>query len=226
MSREFFQQPNDSRSIERYTHLLAWMFSSIKVERGSPTDREIVELPILCTGEQAYHRSKRVKNDDVIRFRNILPRAGLEFVGMSPDSMRQITRADRIRSGTNSSDNRVPYNFNFRLNCKVKTRAEAYQLIELMAVRFDPYVSITIRDNKLLNVNQNIIVEMLDSAYEDNWEGDFEEARDIQVPFDFTLKGYIYDTVQTTALIERIRINLSADGDGERDWIDISQAEE
>lgn len=227
MSKSLFDQPNRNDSIRRYLVTLAWLLSSAKVVKGAGTASEVVvEIPVTISGNQAYYKSQRITDDNqVAKFKQTVPRAAIRFDGLQIDVERKQNRhadliSQRRDSGAKSQKQRSPYSFNFTYTIRVKSRTDAYQLIELIATTFDPYIAVRLRDNRDVDIIQDVTFALMDIGYEDNWEGDFEEGQEILVPFQFQVNGFLYNVSEEPSIIHSIHHQLNIQPDGVMDdWI-------
>lgn len=87
---------------------------------------------------------------------------------------------------------RVPYNFEFELAIIANKTEDALKIVEQIIPFFDPQLVVSVKMNSDLNINEDVPFTLESTQYDDNYEGDFEEQREIVWTLTFTAQSYLY----------------------------------
>lgn len=159
-------------------------------------------------------------------FEVTLPRMSFEIESFSYDRSRKLNsnvKQTAVVDGQyRSMGNGVPYNLSMRLYVYAKNQEDALQIIEQILPKFAPQVSVSVNIMPEMGLTQNFPIILNDIAFEDNYEGDYQNHRTIIYTLDFTLQlnyygaidGYEEDICGITTgdgkgLIRRVEVDYS-----------------
>lgn len=203
------------RTIHKYTSAFGLIFNDIKVLRD---DGKLVKVPLAYSG-QDKNNAKLDQNEiteNNVRFRQRVPRMGYLLTSINKDEARSTNRNYRIQKkvdkesfGNSVQYNRVPYIFGYRLDVKTKTMDDLLQIIEQIVVYFHSPIQITIKDNSDLDAETSIVVKLDSSDLTDQFEGEYDNSRELTASFNFTLDGYLYMPTETKPIIRNAIVNYN-----------------
>lgn len=109
---------------------------------------------------------------------------------------------------------RVPYNFEFELSIIANKTEDALKIVEQIVPFFDPQLVVSVKMNSDLNINEDVPF-LLDSVqFDDNYEGELQEQREIVWTLTFTAQSYLYKPTVESKIILNID-DLTGDTAGE-----------
>lgn len=199
-------------SIELYTKVFGTVFNNIKVLRDSG---QIIPVPIMYATGQKHNIIDQQKPDkNISRFKATYPRMSFEMTNVSRDITRvknkqhRITDFDRVdpKSTVKAQYNRVPFNFEYRLDIKTKYLKDMWQIIEQILVSFDPSLQVVVKDNPDIGGESGITITLNGNSLTDDIEGMVETERQIDVSMNFILEGYLYRRTDDVGLINKVII--------------------
>lgn len=194
------------------------MFNNIKISNdGGATT---IDVPVVYGPAKIY--SKKADHDD--RWRKKVPIIAYELVGnpvFQPDrntnSRHKLSNNVPAPIGTTTENqyqsNRVPFDLEFTLYIKTKNQGDMNQIIEQILPFFSPSITVNIKDQEDITVEQDIRITLNNSSERDNnYNGDFEETNEINAELNFTLDGYLYKPTENKKIIRTITLNGNIDG--------------
>lgn len=199
------------KSITTIAGVFGTLFNNLKIKRS---DGKEILVPIIHSSGQKYN--ERDENPDKIRYRRITPRLAFQLTGWERDTTRvknKLFRIDNTHSIDSSVDqvktqyNRVPYKFYFTLFSTAKYVDDLFQISEQILASFNSSVQVVVRDNPDLSSDSTFTVNLLSSQLNDNFEGTFDETRELTASFDFSLDGYLYMPTNDDSVIRTVYIN-------------------
>jgi hypothetical protein len=108
------------------------------------------------------------------------------------------------------SFNRVPYDFSFNLYAVTKEFDDSLEIIEQIVPMFAPDFCVTINEKVGgIDITSNLIVVLNSCSFNIDYEGGFGSFRRIEWTLGFTLKGYLYQNVDTVKRIKKAIININ-----------------
>lgn len=204
-------------TIRRYTLALLDFFNNMEVQYTGDNDQIITKsVPIRYkTREKLLSIDK--STEQVLKGNtNVLPRAELEFTGLSPDTDRQASKYLKINRLRNDAEadyqwNCLSYTFSFRVAVMCRGMNEVSQLIEQVAPKFNPIVNIDIRDAENEQEPTRIPVQLNSVDFE---VSDYSETSNniCTVSFDLTLYGYLFQPIKKYSIVKEFRVNLNTPG--------------
>lgn len=213
MARGILEEHFYHKTIQLYCGVFGSVFDEIRIERD---DGKLIKVPIAYAIKKAYNvRNEQNPDPNSSRYKNQLPRMSFSIVGYRRDPSRMVNRySTLIGNGNRTSGTvqvqkqRVPYNFQFRLNIKTKNFTDMLQIIEQIMVYFNPSVVANVEDAPDLGLETAIPIQ-LDSndTLGDLFEGSFENEQIFETSLDFTLEGYLYMPTSNAKVIKKVTIN-------------------
>lgn len=203
------------KTISLYTGLFGTVFNQIKIQRD---DGKLIAVPIQYASGQKYNeRNDKNPDPDGVRYRKTTPRLSFELTGWMRDTTRvknklhqltNVSKVDLVQGVvTKAQYNRVPYTFNFRLDATTKYLDDLLQICEQVLVKFNPSIQVVIKDNPDIDEDSSVLITMSDSQGMDQFEGSFEDSRELTATFNFTLDGYLYMPTRDSSVIQQIDLS-------------------
>lgn len=195
---------------KKYVIAFAHLFSDLNVQTLDSNNQIIgnSKVPIVyATKKKMYYEIKQLPTvADTAIVSTFLPRMGFYISGIQYDSTRKFNNTLQI-TNTNSIMEfpGVPYNYTFELSILCSTQEQLFQIVEQIATKFTPDLTITIKE--IPNIIYRDVSLNLDNVnLSSNFEYDDLSDRTISGEMTFTLKGYMYPivNVDTDTLIDTI----------------------
>lgn len=190
------------------------VFNDMKIVRS---DGKTIKVPIAYAPGQKYNERLDERPDlDTIQYRKRTPRMAFRLVGWSRDISRiknkrlkldNRDQVDLVTTDPSFQYNRVPYKFNFSLEITTKYLDDMLQIVEQILAAFNPSIQVVVNDNPDLGKDSTFKINMEDSQMEDQFEGSFEESRELTTMFNFTLDGYIYQQTNDSSVIRTVYVD-------------------
>lgn len=201
------------KTIHLYSSVFGTMFSKLKIRR----DSGLIQVPIAYAAQQKYNtRLEQDEDPNIVRFMKRTPRMSFQMNGLrrdpgrSKNKMYQLTSKDTIgitANGVKTQYNRVPFIFDYTLNVTTKYLDDMFQILEQILVKFNPSISIVVKDNPDLEQESAIVISPTGNSIEDAYEGLYENGREIVVQIQFELEGFLYMPTAEQGVIETIYLN-------------------
>jgi hypothetical protein len=202
------------KSITLMVGVFGSVFNDMKIVRA---DGKTIKVPIAYAPGQKYNERLDERPDlDTIQYRKRTPRMAFRLVGWSRDISRiknkrlKLDNRDRVDLTTADPSfqyNRVPYKFNFSLEITTKYLDDMLQIVEQILAAFNPSIQVVVNDNPDLGKESTFKISMEDSQMEDQFEGSFEESRELTTTFNFSLDGYIYQQTNDSSIIRTVKVD-------------------
>ena len=187
------------------------IFSDIHIVREDKDGNPVQAIQVPCEfGPKEKWMTRNVQNpmpgvDDQVEM--VLPRMSYEITGFTYDSERKLTSTGRtVKAVTNNTTvlsaqyNPVPYNIGFTFNIMTKTIEDGLMVVEQILPFFTPDYTISVKDMPELDLLKDIPVILNNVSYEDTWDGQFTQRRNVIWTLQFTVKAYLYPPVSLTKL--------------------------
>lgn len=197
------------------------LFNNIELRKKDPETGEMLEVEKvpLAYGPKQKFLTRLEQNPDVGRKVAItLPRLYFEMTNISYDSSRKTSPVNRFRtiiaedgSEVKSQYVPVPYNMEFELGIITKNQDDGLQILEQILPYFQPNFNISINMVADMNEKKDILIQLNNINYEDDWDGDFLNRRSIVWTLNFVAKSYIYGPYTQTGLIQKAIVYESFD---------------
>jgi hypothetical protein len=146
-----------------------------------------------------------------------LPMISFEMGKMSYDGDRKLRTTGRIAvksdvTGETSKFkyqyNPVPYNIDFKVFIYAKNVEDGTKIIEQVLPFFTPDWTTRVKLIPEMEVVMDIPVVLNDISYDDNYDGDLKDRRQVVWTLDLTVKGYIYGPVKKTGIIKFVNVDF------------------
>lgn len=200
-------------TIQLYVGVFGSIFDEIKIKHGTKS----IKVPIAYSVKKRYDvRNEQNPDPNAARVKMQLPRLGFTLTGMQKDMTRMTNRlnmmlgpGDRtVVDSLASQRERVPYNFQFRLDIKTKNLVDMLQIQEQILPYFNPSLTVNVTDNPDLSMDTAIIVRLLgNSGLGELFEGSFENEEVIESSLEFELEGYLYMPTSQAKVIKKVTVN-------------------
>lgn len=201
------------KSIRVFSSVLGSLLNEIKVKK----EGRYIDVPLQYAGQDKFRAKIAEQSTTQAKIKNILPKMSYKLTGWNLDKKRKRNKLNKIQqkitpelkeNGNISSQyERVPYNFFYTLKAKTKTIDELLQITEQVISYFDPFIDINIDGG---GYNEDIVRIILESGEtEDDNNGSFESARNLEATFHFILEGWIYKNKTNSKIIKKINLDFS-----------------
>lgn len=197
------------------------LFKDITIERtDDKTGKTIQTLRVPITysvKDKAIARTMQEPDIDNKTVGAVLPRLAFEIKGIQYDPSRKLN-TNTINVNTKNGSyvkqyNPVPYNIQVDLYAYVKTQEDGLQIIEQILPFFTPQFTVTINTVSDMDYTYDLPIILNDVNYEDNYDGDFTERREIIWTLSFTMQVNYYGPLDKTdsGIIKRTEITFYTD---------------
>jgi len=187
------------------------LFDDITIERLTAENTQVDRIRVPLSYGPSEKFLMRLDNpssinEDQTSVQITLPRMSFEITAISYDSGRvknrlnkQSTSSDADGS-TSFSYSEVPYNVTFSLYAMVRNMDDGFQIMEQILPMFSPDFNIRINFTDLFQ-KVDVPIILNDVTLAEDYDGSFEERRNILLTFDFTAKTYMYGPKKTSKII-------------------------
>ena len=216
-----------NKSTDKVIIAFGTLFNNIKLKTTDPSGGVVqVQKVPLAYGPKQKFLARLEENQSSRKTSITLPRIYFETTGISYDSARKLTPCKQLvdvkqDDGTvlQTQFVPVPYNISFELGVIAKSQTDVHQILEQILPFFQPSFNVTIKFMPDLEEAKRDIPIVLDGiSYDDTWDGNFKQRRQIIYVLRFTAKSYYYGPKQDSSLIreaitrEYTSTNLEAPG--------------
>lgn len=199
------------------------LFNNIELQKKDPQTGEILEVEKvpLAYGPKQKFLARLEQNPNASAGKNVaivLPRLYFELTGVSYDASRKTSPVQKYRKviADNGDEVRqqyvpVPYNIDFELGILAKNQDDGLQILEQILPYFQPNFNITLNMISDMDEKKDILINLNNINYEDDWEDDYLQRRSIVWSLNFTAKSYIYGPYTQAGLIKKATVFESID---------------
>ena len=197
------------------------IFNNINIVRknNSGAVTQSMKVPLAYGPKQKFLARLREDPNLNKKVALTLPRVGFEISGISYDSTRKLNSIQKIKKTNSSEDGKtissqfmpVPYNMDFELVVMAKSSDDALQIVEQILPFFQPDYTITLNDNTAMGTTRDVPIVLNNVAYEDSYDGDFNERRVLTYTLTFTAKFYLYGPVVDQKVIKQVQVDQYTD---------------
>ena len=206
----FFEFHHDA--IRQYTVIFGSLFNQITIQRDNAdgTKAEILKVPIGYGPSDKFLSRVLEQPLSGAPFAGItLPRIAFEFIDFNYDSNRKLNNLNKIRTGSSSVYNPVPYDFIFELYIMTKNTVDGTRIIEQILPYFTPQFNIPVKVLATMGITDNVPIVLQGVSKTDNYEGSYEERRTQIWTLRFNVKGYLYGpVVSSNSVIKQAEIRI------------------
>lgn len=194
--------------MRKYTVSFGNLFNNIYIIRYDKNGNELQRehVPMAYGPKEKYIYRLEQDPDLAEKFAIKLPRISYELKEVRYDSVRHTAPSLKVRGTTQTntkkwSYNPLPYEFIYEVNVMGKTTDECLQIIEQIIPFFTPDHTINIDMVADLSESIDVPITMESVSLEDNWDGSFQDRRNIIWKLVFSLKGYLYPPARESKII-------------------------
>ena len=144
-----------------------------------------------------------------------LPRLSFEMTGISYDPSRKINKNLKYKKAKSADDNKVftqfapvPYNMGFNLYSFTANSDDGLQIVEQILPFFQPDYTVTMIEDRTMDIKRDIPFVLNSVDYEDTYDGDMTSNRRIIYTMNFTAKIYLYGPITSGAVIRQEGVDL------------------
>lgn len=209
-----------NRTIRKVVVAFGTMFNDIvlvRYNKAGTTEYERTRVP-LSYGAKEKYLTRLASDPTLTKSINVyVPRISFDLVGLSYDSTRKFNTINRnfgVNSDTGVVSGQyapVPYNFEFDLSIYVRNQEDGTQILEQILPFFTPDFTVTVDLVPKVGRKYDLPVTLNSVSPEIDYEGDFSTTRLIIWTLNFTVKGYIFPSVNNVGLIEQANTNIYID---------------
>lgn len=204
------------RTIRKVVVAFGTLFNNIQLIRYTKDlsqEKERFRVP-LSYGSKEKYVTRLFSDPNLIKsVAIVVPRISFEMTGLSYDSGRKQISSIRNFSANNSTRINtqfvpIPYNFDFSMSIFVRNTEDGTQILEQILPYFTPDFNVTV--DFIPGMDQKydlpIILNSVNTTTE--YEGDFLSTRYITWDLEFTVKGYIWPSLNTGKYIRQANTNI------------------
>lgn len=197
------------------------LFKDIVIQRTQDSNGSVVQtvaVPLTYSPKEKY--IARTEQEPDITGKSVgavLPRMAFEIKGLAYDKTRKLntnTKNLNVNNGSYVSQyNPVPYNINIDLYAYVKNQEDGLQIVEQILPFFTPSFNVTIVAVDAMDITYDLPIILNNVSYEDNYDGDYTERREIIWTLSFTLQLNYYGPVDgnNSGIIKQTRVKIYSD---------------
>ena len=197
------------------------IFNNINIVRtnSSGAVTQSMKVPLAYGPKQKFLTRLREDPNLNKKVALTLPRIGFEISGIAYDPSRKLNSIQKFKKTNNSDSGKtmssqfmpVPYNMDFELVVMAKSSDDALQIVEQILPFFQPDYTITLNDNSAMGTTRDVPIVLNNVAYEDSYDGDFNERRVLTYTLTFTAKFYLYGPVVDQKVIKQVQVDQYTD---------------
>ena len=189
------------------------LFNNISIDRKDSAGNNVqtIKIPLAYASKQKFlARIQQRPNVDERQLKLVIPRMAFEILGMNYDYDRKISPIQQSRTIANSATFQntqyapTPYNVSVALYISVKNQDDGLQIIEQILPYFNPDYNLKLIAIPELDIKNNLPVLLENITFQDNYEGDFTDNRDIIWTLTFTIKLNFYGPVDKSGVIKTV----------------------
>jgi hypothetical protein len=199
------------QTIRKYVTLIGTLFDDISIVRTDTSGNmtALIKVPITyAPKEKMLARLQQDPNIDRPTAAVTMPVMSFEMTTIRYDGSRKLHTVGKVAHGNTSPGsfkyqyNPVPYNIDFQLHVLVKNSEDGTKIIEQILPYFTPDFTVSVNLIPEMGISMEIPVVMTSISQEDSYDGSFIERRSLTWTLNFTVKGYLYGPVKTSAIIK------------------------
>lgn len=220
-------------SLRRYIAAFGLLFDDFTIDREDSGGSVIqqVKIPIRFGPKQMwYYRDTQdphagdVSNNggeiNQLPIQAVFPAMAYEVTGISYiENKKGLSTIKNVALGTDNTTlkrtyNTIPVRIAFSLYIVAKNQVDGYMILEQILPFFTPDFTVRVKDETDLGLIHDIpFVLQYPIGTEDNWNGDFNERREINWTLNFTCDGWIYGPVKVDKIITEAQIRMFIDSE-------------
>ena len=197
------------------------IFNNIHIHRKDSNGNVVQSLKVpLAYSPKEKFIARLDQQPDLVQDRRVavtLPRMGFEIAGLNYDPSRKLNRMGQIKKVRSSSTdgkvmnkqfNPVPYNISMNLYSFTSSAEGGLQIVEQILPFFQPDYTVTMIEDRTMDIKRDIPFVLNSVDYEDTYDGDMTSNRRIIYTMNFTAKIYLYGPITSGAVIRQAGVDL------------------
>lgn len=211
-----------NQTLRKMTIAFGQIFNNIQIKRKDSNGNVVqsIRVPLAYAPKEKFlTRLDQQPNLNDRQFAVTLPRLSFEITGLSYDGERKLTRVQKYKTVKSNIDGKVmnfnytpvPYNLSFSLYSFTASAEAGLQIVEQILPFFQPDYTITLNDNTAMGTTRDVPIVLNNVAYEDSYDGDFNERRVLTYTLTFTSKFYLYGPVVDQKVIKQVQVDQYTD---------------
>lgn len=206
--------PFYNESIRKLIVAFGSLFNNIRISTtNSQGETDHIKVPLSYGPKEKFLRRIEESSgiSDHTKVQITLPRLGFNITDMTYDSTRKRNTIQRRyyhpKGYTYDGGHRafeyseVPYNFNISMYGFTRTMTDALQITEQVLPYFTPDFIVTVKFDENAHSKVDIPFVLNNVTIEEEYEGDFQDRRNITTQYDFSAKSYIYGPRKNSKVI-------------------------
>ena len=205
--------------IRRTSAAFGTLFNDVYIRHqdGEGEDFSYIKVPLGYGPIQKFLARIEQKPELRNRVAITLPRMSFEIGQLSYDASRKSSTVQTFKAGygpNNIPTNvfmPVPYILPFELTIAAKNNDDMFQIVEQILPRFRPEFNLSVNLISTLGDTKDIPITLQNvSAFQDEYEGNFDTRRFIQCTLTFNAKIYFYGPIpsdQNQKLIKKVQVD-------------------
>lgn len=210
-----YKQHFSHELLKKYAIIMGSILTGIDVVRYKPDGSEDSRQQVSVTYSAKEKFIQRTLSDpDLLRQPAIvLPRIGFEMTGISYAPERKISSRHKFiyKNGDNKTFivyTPVPYDITYSATLIAKTQTDALQVVEQLVPFFTPDYVVTMKATGTPEIGFDVPITLDAVGVRDNYDGEFEDRRQIIWQFDFLVKGFLFGPVREGGIIKTVDVNM------------------
>jgi|688.fasta_scaffold149483_2 hypothetical protein len=187
------------------------LFNNIQIRRTSNNKTEVMKVPLAYgPAEKFLARLRQTPDPTQSKIQITLPRLSFEITSIKYDGDRKVAPTQQIKyknpeaqDGMYTSYMPVPYNIGFTLSIISKNQDDGLQILEQILPYFQPSYNLTIEMIPEIGEIKDIIINLDDVSYDDDYDGELDKRRSLVYNLTFTAKSYLYGPVREPSVIRK-----------------------
>lgn len=205
------------RTIRKIVVAFGTMFNDILLVRYTKDqrlERERFKVPLSYGSKEKYITRITSDPDLTKSVQIVVPRISFEMTGVSYDSSRKQISTLRNFASANSSTRLntqfapIPYDFNFSLSFYVRNTEDGTQILEQILPFFTPDFNVTVDFIPEMNQKYDLPIILNSVNTTTDYEGDLTTTRLITWDLEFTVKGYVWPSINSGKYIRQANTNI------------------
>lgn len=198
------------------------LFNNIHIDRKDASGNTVqtLKVPLAYAPRNKFiARIEAQPNSFEQSFETYLPRMGFEMTGIQYDPSRRVSfmQQNRAVNTTNNTLNTqyapTPYNVGVNLYVYTKNQDDGLQVIEQILPYFNPDFNLSIHAMPALDIKNDLMIQLDQIQYEDDYEGDFTQRRAIIWTLNFTMKLNFFGPISKQGIIKTVNVETFANPD-------------
>lgn len=191
----------------------------IKHSDNNGNDQSLIKVPIAYGPIQKFLARIEQKPDLRKRVAITLPRMSFELTSIQYDNSRKVSTMQTFTAMNGNNPVKVfmpvPYNLGIELNIITKYNDDMLQIIEQILPFFQPHFNLSIDLVSTIGEKRDVPMVIQNIQMSDNYEGSYEERRNLIYTINFIAKTNIFGPVpgSTDGLIKKVQVDYYTDTD-------------